>query len=487
MTKANLAKNTTYYTAALTFQKILSFIYFWYISNNLFAGDLGQYVFALSFTTLFSIFVDLGLSPILTREAAKETDSANSFLRNVLGLKIPLSILTLIAAWVVISITGKSPEIRLLVYLASIIMVLDSFSLSFWVIFRARQNMFYESIGTIIIQLIIFILGIIAVKTTGQVKYLMLGLLVASIFNFCLVIALLKTKLKFSLTPKLDPKVIKQLLKIVPAFALAGIFIKIYNTSDSVLLGYLDSDIAVGFFAVPAKVVYALQQVIPAAFAAVIFPAFSFYYANSKTLLKLTFEKAFNYLTIISLPICGGILVLIPEIIDRVWPKYTPVIPTFYAMTLAIPFIFLAFPTGYLLNSCDRQNNTTINRGIITALAVILNIVLIPQISYFGAGITFFITNFVLLFLDFYWVKKIIDLNYSLITKIIIKSLLATATMVIIVYLTKPYLNLLLVVPLGGLVYFLVLYLVKGFSLDEAKDLIKKGLGKPNTTIIESE
>ncbi len=123
---------------------------------------------------------------------------------------------------------------------------------------------------------------------------------------------------------------------------MAGIFVKIYNTSDSVLLGYLASDAAVGFFAVPAKVVYALQQVIPAAFAAVIFPAFSYYYACDKKLLVKTFDKAFAYLTIISLPITAGLIILIPQIVTQIWPTYAAVIPTFLVMTLAIPFIFLS-------------------------------------------------------------------------------------------------------------------------------------------------
>jgi O-antigen/teichoic acid export membrane protein len=362
MSTPSLTKNTTYYTAALTVQKILAFVYFWFISNSLFPNQLGQYVFALSFTTMFSIFVDLGLSPVLTREASKNNQQANLYLKNILGLKIPLAIVTLIAAWFFINVTGKPPEVRLLVYLASFIMILDSFSLSFWVVFRARQNLKYESIATILVQTIIFVLGLIALKTNGQVKYLMLALLAASIFNFLFCLILLKIKLKFSLKPQYDSEIIKHFIKIVPYFALAGIFVKIYNTSDSVILGYLDSDEAVGFFAVPAKVVYALQQIIPAAFAAVIFPAFSYYYANSKELLSKTFNKAFSYLTIISLPIAAGLICLAERIVSLVWPTYFNVIPTFIVMSMAIPFIFLAFPTGYLLNSCDRQKNTTINR-----------------------------------------------------------------------------------------------------------------------------
>lgn len=476
MANPSLTKNTTYYTAALTVQKILAFIYFWFISNALFPEQLGQYVFALSFTTMFSIFVDLGLSPILTREASKSREQANLYLKNVLGLKIPLAAATLIIAWLVINITGKPAEVRILVYLASLIMLLDSFSLSFWVIFRARQNLKYESIATILVQIIIFGLGVTALFTTHQVKYLMLALLAASLFNFILSLSLLKLKLGFSLKPAYNPQIVSYFIKIVPAFALAGIFVKIYNASDSVLLGYLAGDAAVGFYAVPAKVVYALQQVIPAAFAAVIFPAFSYYYACDKIQLEKTFQKAFNYLTIISLPITAGLVILIPQIVNLVWPTYTPVIPTFFAMSLAIPFIFLAFPTGYLLNSCDRQNNTTINRGIITALAVILNIILIPKLSFFGVGITFFITNFILLFLDFYWVAKVIPLKFKVLAKVMFKSLAASIIMVIVIYLAIPYLHLVFLMPLGVVIYFASLFMLKGFTVSEVREMVRKGI-----------
>ena len=474
MTQPNLAKNTTYYTAALTVQKILAFIYFWFISNSLFPGQLGQYVFALSFTTLFSIFIDLGLSPILTREAAKNQVQANQYLKNVLGLKIPLAILTLIAAWFFINVTGKPAEVRLLIYLASLVMLLDSFSLSFWVIFRSQHNLKYESIATILVQIIIFVLGLIALKTTGEVKNLILALLAASLFNFFLAIILLKFKLKFNLAPRYDQAIIKHFLKIVPAFALAGIFVKIYNASDSVLLSYLASDEAVGFFAVPAKVVYAFQQVIPAAFAAVIFPAFSYYHLKDKTQLAKTFNKAFNYLTIVSLPIAFGLIITLPQIINLFWPSYQLVIPTFFVMGLAIPFIFLAFPTGYLLNACDRQKNTTLNRGIITALAVILNIILIPKFSFFGAGITFLITNVVLLFLDFFWVAKTIKLEWLNLFKILAKTILACLVMALVIILLLPYFHLVILIGFGVMVYFLALYFIKGFSLDELGDIINK-------------
>ncbi len=469
MTERKLAKNTTYFTAALSLQKVLSFIYFWFISNNLFPDQLGKYVFALSFTTLFSIFIDLGLSPILTREASKDDKKANKYFQNILALKIPLAIITVAAAWLVINITNKPADVRQLVYLASCIMVIDSFTLSAWVIFRAKHKLLYESIATILVQIIIFIAGLTALFNTDNIAYLIGALLLASIFNFLFSLLLLKKKLHFSLKPEYNKEITKYFLKILPAFAIAGVFVKIYNTSDSVLLSYLDGDEAVGFFSVSAKIIYAFQQVIPAAFAAVIFPAFSYYYKHAQEHLVTTFKSAIRYLLIISLPLCTGLALLASQLINLLWPQYNEVIPTFVVMSLAIPFIFLAFPTGYLLNACDKQKQNTINRGIITVLAIILNILLIPKLSYYGAGLTFLITNITLLCIDYVLIKKIIAVKISDFLPMLLKTGTATAIMTILLYFLQNMLHPVILILIAIPVYFISLMAIKGLSIQELR------------------
>ena len=89
---ANIAKNTSYFTFALILQKVISFTYFTVLARNLGPEDLGRYYFAISFTTIFAIFIDLGLSNVLTREVAKDEKRTVDLLGNILALKIPLSI-----------------------------------------------------------------------------------------------------------------------------------------------------------------------------------------------------------------------------------------------------------------------------------------------------------------------------------------------------------------------------------------------------------
>jgi len=272
-----------------------------------------------------------------------------------------------------------------------------------------------------------------------------------------------------------DRELIKNIIKIGWPFAAYAVFQRLYTYLDSVLLSFLAGHEQVGLYQVAFKIIFALQF-LPLAFTASLYPAMSAYWQNNKEQLGITFKRAINYLTIISLPIIVGTFLLADKIVLLFRDGYGGAVLPLKIIIISLFFMFLNFPIGSLLNACDKQKNTTINRGIITALAVILNIILIPRLSYFGAGITFLITNFVLLFLDFFWVKSIISLDPLLLFKIVFKSLVASIIMILGIYFVKPYFHLLILIPWGVLLYFASLYLLKGFNLAEVRELVRKGL-----------
>ena len=112
----NIAKNTSYFTLALILQKVISFTYFVIIARALGPGDLGKYYFAISFATIFSILMDLGLTNVLTREIAKTQDRAKAYLGSVLAIKLPLSVLTGLLIVMLANILGYQELIKTLIY-----------------------------------------------------------------------------------------------------------------------------------------------------------------------------------------------------------------------------------------------------------------------------------------------------------------------------------------------------------------------------------
>ncbi|PIU10504.1 hypothetical protein COT27_02875 [Candidatus Kuenenbacteria bacterium CG08_land_8_20_14_0_20_37_23] len=467
----SVARNTTYYTSALIGQKVLAFVYFSFIARLLGVEDTGKYTFALSFTTIFAIFIDLGLASVLTREIAKNKERTQLYLSNILAIKIPLAILVYILVFGMINILGYAELTRQLVYISGIIMFLDSFILSFWAVMRGHQQLKYESIGVLSLQLITVALGSTVLRLHLGLRLLIMALLCGSVFNFVFAAVVLKRKLGLRLMPMYNPEILKALFRIGLPFAMMGIFSRIYTSLDTVLLSTLAGDAYVGWYSIPVKITMALQF-LPMAFMAALFPAMSAYFINNREKLKLTFEKAMHYLMTISLPIAVGIIMLAEPVIVSVYTKeYSNSILPLKILMVSLFFLFINFPVGYLLNACNKQVTNTINMGITVLVNVILNIVLIPKYTYVGAAVTSLVSTFVLFVLGMYWVPKIIDYSKTYLFNGLAKIFLACLLMAVVIYYFLPLVNWIFLIPVGVLVYFVVLWFIGGVSRQDARDI----------------
>lgn len=468
----NLAKNTSYFTLALILQKIISFTYFVLIARAIGPADLGKYYFAISFTSIFGIFIDIGQSSVLTREIAKQPDNASRLFSSVFLMKLPLAILSLAVVFGLINISSYPEITRQLVYLSMFCMALDSFTLTFFSVSRGFHNLKYESLASIIFQLIVFMVVLAVLKLNLGLVWLMMSLVLASLYNFIFSFYILKKKWRIEINWRPDKILIKSLLLISLPFAIYAIFQRAYLYLDAVLLSLLSGDRQVGIYQIPFKIIFALQF-LPLAFVASLFPALSSYWQNNKEQLAVTFERAMNYLIIISLPVAVGGVILADKIVmifksgfnEAVWPLRITM--------AAIIFMFLNFPVGALLNACDRQKINTVNMGLALTVSVILNLILIPRYQAVGASLTVLLTNFLMFILGLMAVPRITKYDYKKIVVVLIKSSLAVAAMAAVSYYLNNQVNLALTIILAGVSYFAFLYIFKGFNKADIISILK--------------
>lgn len=462
----NIAKNTSYYTLALVMQKIISFSYFVIIARALGPADLGKYYFALSFTTIFAVFIDLGLSSVLTRETAKTPERAQAIFSNILALKIPLAIVTLAATWLTINLLGYPELTRQLVYLSSICMILDSFTLSFFAVSRGFHNLSFESIASVVFQLIVLCSGLIFLRLGFGVRALMTGLAGASVFNFIYSLSVVKRRWRVSLRPRFDKDLIKLIIAIALPFALFGIFSRVYLYLDSVLLSYFSGDREVGIYQVAFKIIFALQF-LPMAFSASLYPAFASYWAKNREQLAITFERAMNYLIVISLPIAVGIIVIADKLVQVFRSGYADSVLPLQITMVAVVFNFLMFGVGALLNACDRQKINTVIMGTVTAISVIINLILIPRYGAVGASFTVAITTAISFFWSLSIVPKITAYNQLRVLKIFFKASLSAALMALFALYAKNVLNIFVVAFSSAAIYFGLIFSLGGFKKED--------------------
>lgn len=468
----NIAKNTSYLTLALIFQKVISFTYFTLLARYLGPADLGKYYFAISFTTIFAIFIDLGLGNVLTREVAKNQEKAARFLGNILTLKAPLALLSVFVAVALANVSQIDPLTKNLIYISAFSMALDSFTWTFFSSARGFHNLKYESIASIVFQLIVLIVGYSALLLGGGLMAAMAALGLASLFNFVYSWTITVFKLKIRVRFAFDKKLLRRIILITCPFAAYAIFQRLYVYLDSVLLAYFAGDEQVGLYQVTFKIINALQF-LPLAFTASLYPALSAYWQGGREQLGITFERSLNYLTIISWPIIIGILLLADKIVLLFKTGYEGAILPLQIAIIALFFIFVNFPIGSLLNACDKQGRNTFNIGLVAAVSIILNLIMIPRYQAAGASVVVLVTNALMFFLGVIAVRGVMPYRWRNNLKVLVKTLLAATLMGIMILFSKNSLHIFLIIPLAGAVYFIALYFLQGFKRADIDSVLK--------------
>jgi len=467
---AKIATNTTWFTLALVLQKIISFVYFTYLARSLGATDLGSYVFALSFIAIFSIIIDFGTNHFITREIAKDSTQAQHIFSNILGFKIITSFIAVIIVFMVINLLNYSPVVCRLVYIASILMVIESLVLSSFALLRGFHNLRYESIGTIAVQLFTMIGGLIILQYSNNLSLLMLVLVCSNLINLIYVLLLLRYKINLHIKVLFDWKYWQSLIRVILPFALAAGFTKIYGAFDQILLSKLASSEALGFYAVAYKLTFALQF-LPLALVAALYPAMSTYYKIDKISLNKAFTRAVYYLLIITIPMTAVIFSLASEFINTLYTNvYTESIIPLQILILSLVFLFINFPLGSLLNAADKQTKNTKNIAWAMVINILLNIFFISNYQAIGAALASLLSTIFLFFINSWSVKNLLHIDFKYLILVGVKTVFAGLIMSFSIYYLKSSLHWMLAGLVGSFIY---LFLQFVFQTITKRDIIQ--------------
>jgi O-antigen/teichoic acid export membrane protein len=470
-TTRKIAKNTLVLTAAEIFSKVMSLILVAYIAR--FLGDVGfgKYSFALSFTVLFVLFADLGLSTLTIREVARDKSKVNRYLGNIALIKIILSILTFIVIFITINLMQYPSDTKIAVYVFGCYWILNSFTQLFRSIFRAFEKMEYEALTTSLEKIVAVSLGLFVLFSGYGLIELSLVILLAGIINFF--VTFLVVIVKFS-RPKfeIDFKFWTHLIKESLPLGLVLIFMTLYLKIDITMLSIMKGDAEVGWYNASVVIIEALAF-IPGIFMISIFPVVSRFFVSSKESLALVYEKSFMYLFIIGLPIAVSTTLLADRFIFFIYGKnFINSVLVLKILIWALLLIFINHLLGTVLRSIDRQKLNALITGGAVLINIFLNLLLIPKYSYLGAAFSTVMTELFIFSSYFYYTSKFV--SKISIPRIIIKPGIASLSMGIFIYSFSGFSLILLglfCVPL----YIILLYLLKEFKEDDRglfKDLI---------------
>ena len=473
----SIAKNTAFMTIASVGQKVISFVYFTLIARNIGAEGTGKYFFALSFTTVFVVFIDLGLTQVLIREGAKGKDRLQKYFSSVLFTKIFLGVITYLLALLVINIMGYPVETKHLVYLSAITMLFDSLHLTIYGVLRAIGNLKYEAIAITASQFMTLILGTKFLYLKMPLIWLIAAFTIPSFLNVVYSATVLFKKYKIRFQPKLDKQALRFMALIAIPFALTAIFGRVYSYIDSILLSKLAGDIAVGWYSIPYKITYAFQFM-PLALVAALYPKFSEYFEKDKEKLSYIFERGMKYLLIIVFPIAIGIGVLARDIILSLYTaEYINSILPLQILLAGLIFSYVSFPIGAFLNACNRQITQTVIVFFVMVINIILNLILIPRIGVVGAAVSALVGNFCLTLFGYLVMPSITKISHWFLFKSFLQIFISAIVMGLVVYFINQISHYTVAILIGAAIYPIMLFVTRAITTEQLKEalvLVKK-------------
>lgn len=467
-----VARNSFYILLSAVLQKILTLVYFIVVARYYGPQDQGLYSSALSFTTLMSVFIDLGISSALTRETARDPKAAAPLVAQCFFLRIASGALVYGGMLAVAYLLGYPAELIALIYIAGIIAVIDTFTVAGWFSVRGFQNLVYEARGGFAAVATMVGVGGGMIALQMPIYYLLLATMAGSFVNllYSLYILIKRCGYRIAFVPQWS--VIRTLLIITAPFAGAAIFSRLYTFVDMSLLPLLASVHAAGLYAAAVKVMLAMN-IIPASLSSTLYPAISSLHQKNEERIGFLCARGIVYLALLALPICMGLFLLSDRIVLLVYNEsYLPTARVFELLIPGIFFGFLMFPPGALLSGTNRQGVNTAIFAIAALISVSANIILIPLLQERGAALAASITYTWIFFASISMARSYLRPHWQYMSHVILKAIVATMIMGGSIYVFATAVPVIFVIAIGMAVYAAAILALRAITITEITKMI---------------
>ncbi len=470
-----IVKNTGVSGISQIAVSILTFILLIYTARYLGVAEFGNYNFAMSFTLLFTIFADIGISQLIIREIARNSHLTGKYFINASMIKILLSLVTFGSIIFIVNLMNYPRDVMNIIYLFGIYTILMSFAQMFMSIFQAFEKMEYAAVIMVTEKIVLIPLGLLVLSCGYGLTELAYVYVFAGAIDAIIGLALILTKIK-SAVPKIDFSIWKKLTIAAIPFGLNSLFGMFFFKVDTILLYILKNDIAVGIYNAAYNPLLSFGGILSGMVVSAIYPVMSKQFISSKDSLGIVTVLTSKYLAIFGFPIAIICFILADKFIELFYAgQYSSSIIAFQILALFIPIRLVSSITGTLLTSINKQGIRTFSVFLSAIFNILLNLVMIPYLSYIGASIATVLSEIFLYFAYIHYINKYYkQLNLH---KYFIKPLAASLIMGAIIFYFKEY-NLFLLISLAFVVYFIVLIALKTFTSDDVKifkQIVKKG------------
>ena len=438
-------------------------ITFPYASRIMEADGIGVIGFFSSIINYVILFTGIGIPIYAIREIAKTRD-------NIAAMsKTAIEILLLHTIMVVIGYLGIA-VLCLTVYKIAIdipLFLILSLSIFFSAIgcewfYQGIEEFKYIAIRGLVVRIIYVILLFSLVHSKSDILYyaglLVFGTVGNNVFNFVRLWKYVKPQLIIFK----ELNIFRHVIPSLRIFAL-NLVISLYINLDTVMIGFLNNNYAVGYYEGATKIARLVVSIIQALQTALI-PRFS-YLAKEKemTAFRQLCQKVVDFVMTISLPLTVGLIVMAPTLIHLFCGlTYAPAILTLEIVSPIVVMISLSgiacFQILYPLGKETIAIWSTATGALVNFVFCIL---LIPSFAHNGAAIAVLLGETTVAITMYLYGRKYIHINYlskHYLNCVIGSALMGGAIVMIRFGNFGDFINILVIPVVGSIIYGAYLY-----------------------------
>lgn len=385
---------------------IFPLITFPYISRVLLPAGTGRVNFSTSVISYFSMFAQLGIPTYGIRVCAKVRDNREELTRTaheLLFINLVMNLFSYVVLGITLFTVPRFIEDRILITIISLTIILTSIGME-W-LYKALEQYTYITVRSVAFKIIALLATFLLVhQKSDYVIYGGISIFAASASN---VLNLFNAHKYIGFKPIGNYNWRRHMKPVAIFFAMACAT-TVYTNLDNVMLGFMTTNIDVGFYGAAVKIKNILVSIVTS-LGTVLLPRASYYVEHGEmdSFRRIT-RKALNFVFLLATPLSlyfilfarQGIYLLSGSAYEGSIAPMQVIMPTLLLIGVTnVLGIQILVPTG-------REKVVLYSEIAGAIVDVIINALLIPSMKSTGAAIGTLVAEAVVLIVQYYALRK---------------------------------------------------------------------------------
>lgn len=393
-----IAKNTFWLFFGQMMSRLLRAVIVIYAARVLGAESWGAFSYALGVAAFLTIFSDIGINALITKEASRNPDLKNKYIATAFWTKMALLAALVIGVIIGFPYLAKIPEASAIMHILIFVFAFDTLRDLGSAISRSMEKMEIESLINIFTNFAIVVLGLVFLIYQPTAESLAYAYAAGSGLGLLAIWFVLRKNFE-NIFKNFDGKLVKNILATAWPFGLMGLMGAINLNIDIIMIGWLRSAAEVGYYSAAQKPVL-LLYIIPSLLASSVFPIMARMAKIAPQVVASLLEKAIAGVILLAIPVAlAGVIFAYPIINLLFGAEYLPAVNAFRILIATVLVVYPSTLLGNAIFAFDSQKSFAIFVPTFAAFNIGFNFLFIPIMGITGAATATLISQFIANFL----------------------------------------------------------------------------------------